>query len=78
MSYLRQLTGSSMWVRFLVMFVFVWGLLVLLFASKLNTPTSSNGTSEYAMKRLNQVANFLEQSKKRNDELKLLIDEYLK
>lgn len=78
MSYLRQLTGSSVWVRILVIFVFFWGLLVLLFASKLNAPTSSNGVNEYALKRLNQVTNYLEQSKRRNDELKLLIDEYLK
>lgn len=78
MSYLRQFNGLSVWVRILVLFVFLWGLLVLLFASKLNTPTPSSSGNEYTMKRLNQVVNYLEQSKIRNDELKLLIDAYLK
>lgn len=78
MSDLRRFTGLSMWVRVLVVFVLLWGLLVLLFASKLNTPTTASNGNEYTMKRLNQVIDYLEQSKKRNDELKLLIDEYLK
>lgn len=67
-----------MWMRILVIFIFFWGLLVLLFASKLNAPPTSMGNNDVAMKRLNQVVHYLEQSKKRNDELKLLIDEYLK
>lgn len=61
-----------------MIFVFLWGLLVLLFASKLNAPNGSVADTEYTMKRLNQAINYLEQSKKRNEELKLLIDEYLR
>lgn len=77
MTFLRQISGLSLWVRILVLFVFLWGLLVLLFASKLNSPNAIVGETEYTIKRLNQVMSYLEQSKKRNDELKQLIDEYL-
>lgn len=78
MSVLRQFNGLSMWARILVIFVFLWGLLVLLFASKLNAPNGTVVETEYTIKRLNQVMNYLEQSKKRNDELKQLLDEYLR
>lgn len=78
MSVLRQFNGLSVWIRILVIFVFLWGLLVLLFASKLNAPNGTVGETEYTLKRLNQVTNYLEQSKKRNDELKQLLDEYLR
>lgn len=77
MTFLRQISGLNVWARILVVFVFFWGLLVLLFASKLNTPNTIVGESEYTIKRLNQVMTYLEESKKRNDELKQLIDEYL-
>ncbi|KAJ6636091.1 Alpha-(1,6)-fucosyltransferase [Pseudolycoriella hygida] len=75
MSLFRQFTGMSVYTRVLVFFVLLWGFLVFIFASKLNTPTVSD--SEYTMKRLNQAITFLEDSKKRNAELKALIDEYL-
>lgn len=77
MTFIRQISGLSVWVRILVGFVFLWGLLVLLFASKLNAPNTIVGETEYTVKRLNQVMSYLEESKKRNDELKQLIDEYL-
>lgn len=81
MTFLRQLMGLSTWVRVLVIFAFLWGILVLIFASKLNTPTGSSAAlndAEYTNRRLNQAIEYLEQSRKRNAELKQLIDEYLR
>lgn len=79
MSVLRQLLGLSSWVRALVLFVLLWGLLVLIFASKLNGPNGSSlASEEYTNHRLNQAIDYLEESKRRNIELKLLIDEFLR
>lgn len=81
MTVLRQVMGLSKWARILVVFVFLWGILVLIFASKLNTPYGSDQSisdAEYTNKRLNQAIDYLEQSRKRNDKLKQLIDEYLR
>lgn len=68
--------GLSTWVRVLVLFVFLWGLLVFIFASKLSSPLASE--SGYTMKRLNFALSYMEQSKQRNIELKELIDEFLR
>lgn len=76
MSFFRQFMGMSVWIRVLIIFVLLWGFLVFIFASKLNTPNVSD--SDYTMKRLNQAITYLEQSKKKNAELKALIDEYLR
>lgn len=78
MSFLRQVSGLGTWARVLVIFVFAWGLLVLIFASKLNGPYSSISDYDHATKRLNQAIDYLEQSKKRNTEIKALIDEYIR
>lgn len=79
MSVLRQVLGLSAWIRALVIFVLLWGLLVLIFASKLNGPnTSALSNEDYTNHRLNQAIEFLEESKRRNSELKQLIDEYLR
>lgn len=76
MSFFRQFMGMSVWIRVLIIFVLLWGFLVFIFASKLNAPNLSD--TDYTMKRLNQAIAFLEQSKKKNAELKALIDEYLR
>lgn len=71
MSVARQL--GSAWLRVLVVFVFLWGLLMFVFASKLNAPAI-----QYDTVRLNQAFNYLEQSKQKNYELKELISELLR
>lgn len=68
--------GLGTWVRILILFVLIWGVLVFLFASKLNSPSSSE--SDYTIKRLNQAISYLEQSKRRNSDLKMLIEEFLR
>lgn len=68
--------AMSVWIRVLIIFVLLWGFLVFIFASKLSAPNVSD--SDYTMKRLNQAIAFMDQSKKRNAELKALIDEYLR
>lgn len=73
MSVARQLGG---WVRVLIVFVFLWGLLLFLFASKLNSPAADSGNTITI--RLNQAFNYLEQSKQKNFELKELISELLR
>ncbi|KAG4070622.1 hypothetical protein HA402_013542 [Bradysia odoriphaga] len=75
MSFFRQFMAMSVWIRVLIIFVLLWGFLVFIFASKLSAPNVSD--SDYTMKRLNQAIAFMDQSKKRNAELKALIDEYL-
>lgn len=80
MALVRQLKGMSTWTRVLLIFAFLWGILVLIFASKLNA--SGNTTMqidvEHTKRRLNEAIDFLEQSRKRNAELKQLIDVYMK
>lgn len=79
MSMLRQVLGLSAWIRALVIFVLLWGLLVLIFASKLNGPNlSALSNEDYANHRLNQAIEYLEESKRRNAELKQLIDNFLR
>lgn len=80
MSMLRQALGFSSWVRALVIFVLLWGILVLIFASKLNGPMGNTliVNEEYTNHRLNQAIDYLEESKQRNIELKQLIDEFLR
>lgn len=78
MSVLRQVLGLSPWVRALVIFVLVWGILVLIFASKLNGPSGALSNEDYTNHRLNQAIEYLEESKRRNAELKQLIDEFLR
>lgn len=71
MSVARQLGGA-----WLIVFVFLWGLLMLMFmSSKLNTPAADGNTITI---RLNQAFNYLEQSKQKNYELKELISELLR
>lgn len=80
MSVLRQVFGLSAWARVLVIFALLWGLLVLIFASKLNAPNGNSALSgeDYTNRRLNQAIEYLEESKRRNNELKQLIDEFLR
>lgn len=81
MTFIRQLMGLSTWVRVLVIFAFLWGILVLIFASKLNAPNAAGsalGDADHTNRRLNQAIEYLEQSRKRNAELKQLIDDYLR
>lgn len=78
MSFLRrQLMGLGTWVRILILILIVltWGLLEFLFASKHNSPTSSE--CNYTMKRLNEAIAYLKQSKRRNSDLKMLFEEFL-
>lgn len=79
MSVVRQILALSTWARVLVIFVLLWGLLVLIFASKLNTPNSLTASNDdtFFEHRLNQAIEFLEESKRRNIELKRLIDNLL-
>lgn len=76
----RQFWGlSAWWVRVLIGFVFVWGLLVFLFASKLGSSLANSDAPEsLTMTRLNEAMNYLEHSKQRNAEIRKLIDELLK
>uniref|UniRef100_U5EZ81 Alpha-(1,6)-fucosyltransferase n=1 Tax=Corethrella appendiculata TaxID=1370023 RepID=U5EZ81_9DIPT len=72
---LRQILGLNTWVRVLIIFISLWAILIFVFVSKLNNGNSSD--TDKAIKRLNQALTYLEQSKKINSELKLLIDEYI-
>lgn len=81
MAFLRQLNGMSTWTRILLIFAFLWGILVFIFASKLNASNDRSASaidSEYVNRRLNQAIDYLEQSRKRNAELKSLIEVYLR
>lgn len=72
MSVLRQLGGA--WLRVLIVFVFLWGLLIVQFL--FNSPAADSGNTITI--RLNQAFNYLEQSKQKNYELKELISELLR
>lgn len=72
----RQFMALSPWIRALIVFVVMWGMLLFVFASKLNVHSpSDSGTT---VKRLNQAIEYLEQSKHKNDELRQLIDDLLR
>lgn len=77
MSALRQLSGLSAWSRVLVFFVIIWALLVLIFISKLNVSNGVASDASFVEHRLNQGIEYLEASRKRNQELQLLIDNLL-
>lgn len=73
--------GMSGWTRVLIVFAFLWGVLVLIFASKLNASANNQSLqidTEYTNRRLNQVNDYLEATRKRNAELKQLIDVYMR
>lgn len=79
MSVLRQVLGLSAWVRALVIFILLWGLLVLIFASKLSGPNhSAQSYDDYTNHRLNEAIEFLEETKRRNSEFKQLIETFLR
>lgn len=79
MSVLRQVLGLSAWVRALVIFVLIWGLLVLIFASKLSGPNhSALSYDDYTNQRLNEAIEYLEETKRRNSEFKQMIDTFLR
>ncbi|EAA01061.5 AGAP001888-PA [Anopheles gambiae str. PEST] len=76
----RQLMGLNPWARVLVPFLFVWVLFVLIFYSKLNTSAASSSSSDGgddSLKRLERAVQQLERSKQVDQELRLLVDEYL-
>lgn len=76
MSMTRQFMALSPWIRALIVFVVMWGMLLFVFASKLNVHSpNDSGTT---VKRLNQAIEYLEQSKHKNDELRQLIDDLLR
>lgn len=75
MSVLRQFLALNTWIRVLILFVLVWGCIMYIFASKLNTPNISE--QDNTMRRLNQAMQILEQSKQKNNELKVLIDDFM-
>lgn len=77
MSALRQIAALSPWARILVVFVILWGVIVLIFISKLNVSNSLSNDGSFVQHRLNQGMEFLEASRKRNQELQLLIDNLL-
>lgn len=71
---LRQLSGLSPWARILVIFVILWGLLVVIFISKLNVTNGMVNDASFVEHRLNRGMEYLEESRKRNQELQILID----
>lgn len=73
MSFFRQFLGLNVWIRVLIIFAFLWGFTAFVFISKLN-----NNETENTYKRINEAISYLEQTKQKHEELKLLIDEYLK
>lgn len=77
MSALRQIGAMSPWARILVIFVILWGVIVLIFISKLNVSHSLSNDASFVQHRLNQGMEFLEESRKRNQELQILIDNLL-
>lgn len=72
----RQFMSLNPWIRALIVFVAMWGMLLFVFASKLNANPSSDTNS--IVKRLNQAIEFLEESKHKNDELRQLVDDLLR
>lgn len=84
----RQLFGSSSnsWVRALIIFVLAWAVLVYVFVLKLTSNQSQNQShqtisandNEYNARRINQALQLLEHTERRNEELKLLIDELMR
>ncbi|EDV91777.1 alpha-(1,6)-fucosyltransferase [Drosophila grimshawi] len=87
----RQLFGSSSnsWVRALIIFVLAWAVLVYVFVLKLTSTQSQQGhqgsqayaansnENELNARRINQALQLLEHTERRNEELKLLIDELM-
>ncbi|XP_068159454.1 alpha-(1,6)-fucosyltransferase [Drosophila tropicalis] len=77
----RQLFGSSAnsWARALIFFVLAWVVLVYVFVTKLTNSQNQLATSENEInaRRINHALQLLEQTKQRNEELKLLIDELM-
>lgn len=73
MSFVRQFLGLSIWIRILIIFALLWGFTAFLFVSKLN-----NSENETTYKRINKAISYLEQTKQKHEELKTLIDEYLR
>lgn len=73
MTCLRQFLGLNVWIRVLIIFALLWGLTAFIFISKLN-----NNEIDITYKRINKAISYLEQSKQKQEELKSLIDEYLK
>lgn len=78
MSAVRQFWGLSSWLRVLVGFIFLWGLLVFVFVSKLGTATGDARAQQHTLSRLNEAITYLEDSKQKNAELRVLIDDLLK
>lgn len=77
MSMARQFLALSPWIRALIVFVMMWGMVLFMFASKLGVQPT-NDTATATAKRLNQAIEYLEQSKQKNDELRQLIDDLLR
>ncbi|EDW05875.1 alpha-(1,6)-fucosyltransferase [Drosophila mojavensis] len=83
----RQLFGSSSnsWVRALIIFVLAWAVLVYVFVLKLTNSQAQNQShqtisasdNEHNARRINQALQLLEHTERRNEELKLLIDELM-
>lgn len=80
MSFLRQFLGLNLWIRILILFTFIWSLIVFIFISKLNQPNSLDGGQEQNSynQKINQILSTLELTKKKNDELKVVIDSFLR
>lgn len=79
MSVVNQVSSLNPWDRVLVIFVFFWGISILIFTLKLNISNSLTASNDDAFfeHRLNQAIEFLKESKRRNMELKRLIDNLL-
>lgn len=79
MSNLRQTASISFntRVRSLVLFSLIWAFLVYIVAVKLG-PTNQTEQRDFTTKRANQVLQLLIASKQRNDELKVLIEQFMK
>lgn len=75
MAMLRQFNALNPWLRGLIAFCIIWGLLVVIFVSKLNMPQPTDSAN--AIRRLNLAIAYLEQTQQRNAELSDLITELL-
>lgn len=79
MSVVNQVLSLNPWDRVLVIFVFFWGISILIFTLKLNISNSLTASNDdtFFEHRMNQAIEFLKESKQRNMELKRLIDNLL-
>lgn len=78
MQALRQLMGMSAWMRiFLIIFVIQTGILLYVFAPKLSSSNAAV-SGDFTDPRLSETIQYLKGLKRQNNEIKQLIDEFLR